>query len=53
MTGKASQAALVPNLSEGRWFKPTPYLRSRIGVLDLGVTAVVGFQGKGLPLPVA
>ncbi len=30
------------------WFRPTPYLRSRI-VLDLGVAAVVGLQFQGPP----
>ena len=46
----ASQAPLAAKRPEGRWFSPTPYLRSRMA--HLGVAAMVGFQFQGLPLPV-
>ena len=52
MTCTASQAPLAGKRPEGRWLSPTPYLRSRRGVLDLGVVAVVGLQFQGFPLPV-
>ena len=30
ITFKASHAAFAPNRPDGRWFRPTPYLRSRM-----------------------
>ena len=53
MTCKASQAALAANLPEGRWLRPTPYLRSRIAFSLVGVATVIGFEGEGLALTVA
>ena len=53
ITCTASQAALAAKRPEGRWFSPTPYLRSRMAYfLDLGVAAVVSLQFQGLPVPV-
>ena len=43
ITCTASQAFQLVQRSgsEGRWFSPTPYLRSLYRILDLGVAAVV------------
>ena len=46
------QAPLAAKRPDGMWFRPTPYLRSSNGVLDLGVAAVVGLQFQGLSVPV-
>ena len=46
-----SQPALAAKRLEGRWFSPTPYLRSRIA-FSSRVSAMVGLQSEGLPLPV-
>ena len=42
----ASQAALAAKRPAGRWFSPTPYLRSRIAVGDEVVIAVGGEEGE-------
>ena len=52
ITCTASQAPLAAKRPEGSWFRPTPYLRSRMAFLDLGVAAVVGLQFQGLSVPV-
>ena len=41
-----AEAALAAKRPEGRWFNPTPCLRS---ILDLGVAAMVGLQFEHLP----
>ena len=48
----ASQAALAAKRPDGMWFSPTPYFRSRMAFLDLGMAAVVGLQLQGFPVPV-
>ena len=52
ITWAASQAPLAAKRPEGRWFSPTPYFRSRMTFLHLGVAAMVGFQFQCAPLPV-
>ena len=52
MTCTASQAPLAANRPNGRWLSPTPSLRSRMGVLDLGVAAMVGLEGEHVAVPV-
>ena len=47
----ASQAPLAAKRPEGRWFSPTPYLRSRMA-FRLGVAAMVSLQFEQLPVPV-
>ena len=47
ITCTASQAPLAGKRPEGRWLSPTPYLRSRMAVLDLGVAPMVGLQCQG------
>ena len=51
-TCTAIQAALAAKRPEGRWFSPTPYFRSRMAFLDLGVSAVVSFQFQGVALSI-
>ena len=51
-TWTASQASLAAKRREGRWFSLTPYWRSRNGVLDLGVAAMVGLKFQGIAVPV-
>ena len=51
MTCAASQAALAGKRPEGRWFSPTPYLRSD-GVLDLGMAAMVSVQFQGVAVSI-
>ena len=52
ITWTASQAPLAAKRPDGMWFSPTPYLRSRMAILDLGVAAVVGLQFQGRSVPV-
>ena len=52
ITCTASQAPLAAKRPEGMWFSPTPYLRSRIAILDLGVAAMISLQFQHLPIPV-
>ena len=48
----ASQAPLAAKRPEGRWFSPTPYLRSRMAFSISGVAAMVSLQFEQLPVPV-
>ena len=52
ITWTASQAPLAAKRPDGMWFSPTPYLRSRMAFLDLGVAAMIGLPFQGLPIAV-
>ena len=51
-TWMASQAPLAGKRPEGRWLRPTPYLRSRMAFCDLGEAAKVEIQYQGFPAQV-
>jgi len=43
---------LAEKRPEGKWFKPTPYLRVTDHVLDDGMASVVGLEVEGRAFPV-
>ena len=52
ITWMASQAPLAGKRPEGRWFSPTPYLRSRMAFSISAWRPMVGLQCQGFPVPV-
>ena len=48
----ASQAPLAAKRPEGRWFSPTPYLRSRMAFSISAWRPMVSLQFEQLPVPV-
>ena len=52
ITCTASQAPLAAKRPEGRWFSPTPYLRSRMAFSTSAVAAMIGLQFQRLPIAV-
>ena len=52
ITWAASQAALAAKRPEGRWFNPTPYLRSRIAFSISAWRRWSASKFPGLPVPV-
>ena len=52
ITCTASQAPLAAKHPDGMWFSPTAVLEVAYGILDLGVTAMIGLQFQRLPVPV-
>ena len=52
ITCTASQAALAAKRPEGRWFNPTPCLRSRMAFSISAWRRWVGLQFEHLPVPV-
>ena len=51
ITCTASQAPLAAKRPDGMWFSTHAVLEVAYGVLDLGVTAVIGLQFQRLPVP--
>ena len=53
ITCTASQAALAAKRPDGRWFRPTPYLRSRIAISTSAWRRWSGLQFQGVAVPVS
>ena len=51
ITWAANQAALAAKRPDGRWFSPTPYLRSRIA-FSTSAWCLISLQFEHLPVPV-